>query len=233
MGRSLAAGGDDEADGHDAFHSGVVVHLAAEGGRGVVDCGLAGAVEYVSACVVYRGAGRGPETETDAVHDPTPDRRGNVAFSESGVSLRGSGARGRVPDGFARRARGGADWRGDYYDPGADGARMAGHAGGVDGRITGRPDPPGDSRQGDTLEFRALHFFEYSQSADEHDQHRRNHVGNAAVVDLCGARIGPRGTGDGHKAEVVVCDRPALELAVVPGGDCDADVGGFAAEDLE
>src|SRR6266852_652947 len=100
----------DGCDGYLAANSRGAVHAAAEGGRGVFHCRAAGAVEYLPAGAVHGRARRGPEIKVDAVHDPGADPGRYAAHGEPGLPLCGSVARGGVPDGIARRARGGSHW---------------------------------------------------------------------------------------------------------------------------
>src|SRR5438552_13065846 len=83
------------------------------------------------------------------------------------------------------------------------------------------------------MEFRSVHIFEHSESGGAIFTQGGYSVGDAAAGSLRWTGTGPRGIGDRHETEVVVCHRSALGLVAGPGGDRDADVGGCAAEDLE
>src|SRR6266404_2226717 len=219
--------------GYADLRQGPAVYAAAESGCVVFVRGAARALDRVPARVVYRGTRSRPESEAHVVHDPATRGRRCAAPGGLSVPLRGSVARRRVPDGFAGRPRGGADWRRDYNHSGAGRARMAGHAGGVHGGTARRLDAPGDSQQGRSLELRAVHVFEYSARRSAPGAAGRDVLGIAAAARVRWTGTWARGAGGGHKTQVAVCDRAALGLVagIVRAGH--ADVGGGAAEDLE
>src|SRR5579859_6171199 len=107
---------------------------------------------------------------------------------------------------------------------------MVGNAGSIRSRAIGRIDAASDSQQRRTVEFRAIHVFEYSQGGGAVFAEGGYFVGNAAAGSLRRLGVGARWPGAGDQAEVAVCDRPALGLVAGAGGDCHADVGGGAVE---
>src|SRR5438046_6103981 len=143
---TLALAGARNENGNSYTDSRPTVYPAAESGRGVVHCRIAGPVERLSARALHRGTRSRPKTETDAVHDTGADRRRDAAACRRIlVRVCRFVARRRFPDGTARRARSGADWRRDHHHSGADFARMAGHARRVHGGRARPIDPPGES----------------------------------------------------------------------------------------
>src|SRR5260370_545974 len=110
---------------------------------------------------------------------------------------------------------------------------MAGDARGIHGGAAWRIDPAGHSPQGRSLEFWAVHIPEHSKSNDAAAGESAVVLGNGAAGGVRRSGAGTRGAGAGDQAEVAVCAGRALGLVADPGGDCDTDVGGGAAENLE
>src|SRR5262249_52216530 len=94
-------------------------------------------------------------------------------------------------------------------------------------------DQTGYSEQRRHLELWSLHVFEHSQSRGALAPKSRDVLGNGAAGNLRRARTRTCRTGDCDEAEMAFRHRSALELVALPGGDCDVDVGGSAAEDME
>src|SRR5204863_7947 len=76
---TLALAGARNENGNSYTDSRPTVYPAAESGRGVVHCRIAGPVERLSARALHRGTRSRPKTETDAVHDTGADRRRDAA----------------------------------------------------------------------------------------------------------------------------------------------------------
>src|SRR5260370_7626116 len=74
---------------------------------------------------------------------------------------------------------------------------MAGYAGGVHGGAARRIDAPGDSQQGRSVEFRAVHVFEYSARRGALGKTRHYILGTAAADGLRRLGAGPRGIAPG------------------------------------
>src|SRR5260370_6576098 len=86
---------------------------------------------------------------------------------------------------------------------------MAGYAGGVHGGAARRIDAPGDSQQGRSVEFRAVHVFEYSARRGALGKTRHDIVGTAAADGLRRLGAGARGFGGTLPIAIVVCRRSA------------------------
>src|SRR5947207_15586082 len=72
---TLALAWPRNENGNSYTDSRPTVYPAAESGRGVVHCRIAGPVDRLSARAVHRGTRARPKTETDACHDTVPDRQ--------------------------------------------------------------------------------------------------------------------------------------------------------------
>src|SRR2546430_8931157 len=118
---TLALAGARNENGNSYTDSRPTVYPAAESGRGVVHCRIAGPVERLSARALHRGTRSRPKTETDAVHDTGADRRRDAAaFRGAPVSVCRFVVRRRFPYGTPRAGRHGADWRSAPQPSGAD-----------------------------------------------------------------------------------------------------------------
>src|SRR5260370_25873242 len=110
---------------------------------------------------------------------------------------------------------------------------MDGDAGGGPRGSARRSDPAGDSQQGRSLEFRAVHVLEYPESDHATVAKSGIVVGNGALGCVRGTGTGARGPGARDQPEVALRGGLALGLVAGAGGDCDPDVCGCATEDLE
>src|SRR5947207_12991309 len=75
----LALAGTCNENGNSYTDSRPTVYPAAESGRGVVHCRIAGPVERLSTRALHRGTRSRPKTETAAVHDTGADRTRDAA----------------------------------------------------------------------------------------------------------------------------------------------------------
>src|SRR5580704_4998338 len=91
------------------------VHLAAQGGGGLLDRCIARALEYFPPRALYRGARSRSNTQVDAVHDAAADRRSDAAAGRLSLPVRRPFAGRCFFNGIAGRARGRAYRRGDYH----------------------------------------------------------------------------------------------------------------------
>src|ERR1700674_1900719 len=126
---------------------------------------------------------------------------GGPPYAFADLSLEGDFLMGRLGG-----RGGGADRQRDHHDSGADLARMAGDARGVHRGVARRIDPAGDSQQRRSLELRAVHVSEYSESDGETVAQSGIVVGDGAAFDVHRPGAGTRGAGRGYQAELALRD---------------------------